>query len=63
MENNRAFWRAARCLTHPLTMAAVILLLVNDHWLRWHYPSWLTGKLGDFTWLMFAPFIAAAVLA
>ena len=27
------------------------------------HPSWLTGKLGDFTWLLFAPFIAGLVLA
>lgn len=26
-------------------------------------PSWWTGKLGDFTWLVFAPFIAALVIA
>jgi hypothetical protein len=63
MQSRNAFYRAVYCLSHPLTIAAVILLLVNDHWLRWHHPSWLTGKLGDFTWLMFAPFIAAAVLA
>lgn len=39
------------------------MLLFNDHWLRWTYPSWLTGKLGDFTWLIFAPFVAALVVA
>ncbi len=60
---NRAFWRALHSLVHPLSIGAVLLLLFNDHWLRHNYPSWLTGKLGDFTWLMFAPFIAAAVFA
>ena len=57
--SNPAFWRALHSLAHPVSLAAVALLLFNDHWLRWHYPSWLTGKLGDFTWLVFAPFIAA----
>ncbi|MEO8606322.1 MAG: hypothetical protein ABI690_00445 [Chloroflexota bacterium] len=40
-----------------------MILLFNDHWLRWHYPSWLTGKLGDFAWLIFAPFIAALLFS
>ncbi|MEZ4672445.1 MAG: hypothetical protein R3E39_31460 [Anaerolineae bacterium] len=61
--SNPAFWRALHSLAHPVSLAAMVLLLFNDHWLRWHYPSWLTGKLGDFTWLVFAPFIAAALLA
>lgn len=60
---NPAFWRALHSLAHPISLVAVLLLLLNDHWLRWQYPSWLTGKLGDFTWLVFAPFIAAAALA
>ncbi len=60
---NRALWRAAHSLTHPAIVAAVIGLLLNDHWLRHHYPSWLTGKLGDFTWLIFAPLIAALFFA
>src|SRR5687768_9620553 len=59
MHINRAFWRAINSFIHPLSMAAVVLLLFNDHWLRLYHPSWLTGKLGDFTWLLFAPFIAA----
>ncbi|MEO1287507.1 MAG: hypothetical protein AAFV93_07040, partial [Chloroflexota bacterium] len=63
MKNNRAFWKAVHSLTHPLSVSAILLLLFNDHWLRYHYPSWLTGKLGDFTWLLFAPFIASLVLA
>lgn len=60
---NYAFYRALHSLTHPLTIAAVVLLLVNDHWLRHTHPTWLTGKLGDFSWLVFAPFIAALLFA
>ncbi len=56
---NRAFLRAANCLTHPLTLSAIVLLLLNDHVLRIHWPSWWTGKLGDLTWVFFAPFICA----
>lgn len=59
MSDNRTVWKALHSLTHPLSVAAILLLLFNDHWLRHNYPSWLTGKLGDFTWLLFAPFIIA----
>ena len=49
-------------LTHPLTIAAVLVLLINDHYLRIHYPSWITGKLGDFAWLYISPIALAAIL-
>lgn len=60
---NKTFWRALHSLSHPVTVFAVILLLINDHWLRYENPSWLTGKLGDFVWLIFAPILLALVLS
>ena len=63
MSDNRAFWKAFQSLTHPLSLLAILLLLFNDHWLRYAHPSWLTGKLGDFTWLLFAPFITGLLFA
>lgn len=63
MTANPAFQRAMHSLAHPISLGAIALLLFNDHWLRWNHPSWLTGKLGDFTWLVFAPFIAGLLLA
>ncbi len=57
------FWRALHSLGHPASLFAIVLLLFNDHWLRYHHPSWLSGKLGDFAWLVFAPFIAALFFA
>lgn len=50
-------------LTHPLSVIAMMVLFVNDHFLRIHYPSWITGKLGDFAWLYFSPLALAFVLA
>ncbi|MBN1200514.1 MAG: hypothetical protein JXJ20_01540 [Anaerolineae bacterium] len=61
--NNRAFWRAIHSLAHPLSIGAVLLLLLNDHVLRRAWPSWWTGKIGDAAWLIFAPFLLAAALA
>jgi hypothetical protein len=63
MSCNRAFWKAFHSFTHPLSLISIVVLLFNDHWLRYAHPSWLTGKLGDFTWLVFAPFIAALLFA
>ena len=58
--HNRAFWRSVHSLAHPVSIAAIVIMLLNDHVFRWQSPSWLTGKLGDFTWLVFAPLICAA---
>ena len=41
----------------------VALTLLNDHVLRQLWPSWWTGKISDFTWLAFAPFLLAVLLA
>src|SRR5215207_4406796 len=63
MTRNKAFFNALHRLTHPIIIGAVALLLLNDHVLRVESPSWLTGKLGDFAWLTFAPIICALVVA
>lgn len=55
--------RSLKALTHPISILAIVVLLVNDHWLRWHYPSWWTGKIGDFAWLIFAPFLLIWLLS
>jgi len=60
---NPAFRRALASLSHPLSIGAILLLLINDHIWRKVAPSWLTGKVGDFAWLIFAPFLLAALLA
>jgi hypothetical protein len=63
MTGNLALKKAQSCISHPLSIGAVLLLVLNDHLLRHIWPSWLTGKLGDFAWLFFFPFITAAFLA
>ena len=60
---NKTFQKAAYLLSRPVSLLALVLLFLNDHVLRVLWPSWLTGKLGDFAWLFFAPFALAAVLA
>jgi hypothetical protein len=63
MPPNPSFRRALLALSHPLSIAAIVLLLINDHIWRKVAPSWLTGKIGDAAWLVFAPFLVAAILA
>ena len=61
--SNKALRHALNSLAHPVSVFAIILLLLNDHLLRIHWPSWWTGKLGDAAWLVFAPFVLAIVVA
>ena len=47
--------RAGSALTHPVTVAALGVLLLNDMVLKALWPqAWLTGKLSDLAWVMFA---------
>ena len=50
-----------RGLAHPLPLASIALLLVNDHVLKRACPSWLTGKLSDFAGLFFFPILLVAI--
>jgi hypothetical protein len=61
--NNASFRRALLSLSHPISILGIIVVLLNDHWWRRTAPSWFTGKIGDFAWLIFAPFLLAALLA
>ena len=47
--------KAFAWLGHPVTVAAVVVLLVNDHVLKAAYPGWVTGKLSDVAGLVVLP--------
>jgi hypothetical protein len=47
-------------LVHPVPLAALTLVLLNDHVLKASYPGWLTGKLSDIGGLMLLPFVLLA---
>ena len=56
--------RAESALTHPATVAALGVLLMNDLLLKALWPhSWLTGKLSDLAWLVFTPPLLAFLLS
>ena len=48
--------RYSSALTDPVTLAAIALLLVNDHLFKLLWPGHvITGKLSDLAWMVFAP--------
>ncbi len=63
MMNNPTFSKALQHLSSLPALIAMLVLLLNDHWLRVWHPSWISGKLGDIAWLFFFPYTLAAVLA
>src|SRR5262245_28054589 len=62
-EPQSSFYRAVNSLAHPVSLISILVLFFNDHYLRLAYPSWLTGKLSDIAWLIFAPLICAGLMS
>jgi hypothetical protein len=48
-------------LRHPLVLLSLVLTLLNDQYLKYQYPGFLTGKLSDFAGLFYFPFFLYAV--
>jgi hypothetical protein len=51
---------AGDVLLHPLVIASIVTLIVNDHVLKRAAPGLLTGKLSDVAGLVFFPLLAVA---
>ncbi|MCZ7376886.1 hypothetical protein [Micromonospora sp. WMMC250] len=49
-------------LCHPITLLALVLLVVNDHVWKPAFPGLLTGKLSDVAGLVLAPPLVAVLL-
>lgn len=49
-------------LVHPITVAALVVLLINDHVVKSAYPGWITGKLSDIAGLVVAPALLASLV-
>src|SRR5690606_28492776 len=50
----------AMALLHPVTLLSLVVLVLNDHWLKRVAPSVLSGKLSDFAGLVLAPLVLHA---
>lgn len=53
---------ATRAITGPIALAAIALLVINDHVLKTHFAGMMTGKLSDFAGMIFFPLLLAAAL-
>jgi hypothetical protein len=47
---------------HPVALAAVLVLVLNDWVLKPRFHGWVTGKLSDVAGLAFAPVLLSAVI-
>ena len=47
-------------LLHPVALASIAVLLINDHVLKAAWPGLITGKLSDFAGLVFFPLLLLA---
>lgn len=54
---------ALRALAAPVSVLALVVLVLNDHVLKQAYPGILTGKLSDVAGLVVAPLLLAVLLA
>ncbi len=49
-------------LLHPVTLASLALLVVNDHLLKSCWPGVVTGKLSDVAGMILAPIVLSAII-
>ncbi|MEZ4320391.1 MAG: hypothetical protein R3F61_23120 [Myxococcota bacterium] len=47
-------------LVHPVPIAAIALLVLNDHWGKHAFPGLVTGKLSDVAGMVFFPLMLQA---
>ena len=56
--------QCASALTHPVTLASIGVLLLNDIVFKSLWPgTWVTGKLSDLAWVVFASPLLAFLLS
>ena len=44
-------------ILHPWSLASIGMLLLNDHYLKYAYASWWTGKISDVAGMIFFPIV------
>lgn len=55
--------RAALALLHPISVLALVVWVLNDHWWKGAHGNALTGKLSDLAGLVVFPLLVAFVVA
>ncbi len=51
-----------KTLLHPVALASLALLVINDHVLKAHWPGFVTGKLSDIAGMIIAPLFLYALV-
>lgn len=51
-----------RFFINPLPLSAVLVMAVNDHWLKFQYGNAFTGKLSDFCGVFYFPIFLLALV-
>lgn len=51
-----------RFFVHPLPLSVVAIMAINDHWLKYRYANFLTGKLSDFCGVFYFPIFILAMI-
>ena len=49
-------------LYHPYVLTALILTALNDHYFKYKFNNFLTGKISDFAGLFFFPLLLCALV-
>jgi hypothetical protein len=55
-------WLGIPYFVHPVPLMAVGVLVLNDHFLKYQFPSFVTGKLSDLAGVFFFPLFLCAVV-
>lgn len=53
----------ARMFIHPIPISAVILMALNDHYFKYLFANWFTGKFSDFLGLFYFPLFVVALVS
>jgi hypothetical protein len=61
MKNNLIFNRQDIIL-HPLVLGTIFLYFINNLLFQQLWPSQITGKISDFTWLFFTPIVVSSII-
>jgi hypothetical protein len=61
IRNDKDEPRGAEAILHPVMMASIAILLINDHILKEHIGGVVTGKLSDLAGLSYFPVLLYGV--
>jgi hypothetical protein len=53
--------KSRNCLLHPVFLISLVVLIINDQYLKYQYSNWLTGKLSDVAGLIVLPLFLATL--